>query len=203
MFFVNTARFGVRGARPRRIVGLHGRMPCAAPANCVCQEKTARCCVFREYSSLRCSRSPPSSIGMAGCHAQHQQTAFAKKKRHDVVFFVNTARFGVRGARPSVGLHGRMPSSVQARHVPTMKAPGVSRGIATPRRQFPSLLLRALRFRLAMPSSSYFARDGRFLLRSVRRRPSFVAGTLLSGSAAPSSWSPAEMPASLAQILSA
>jgi hypothetical protein len=37
---------------------------------------------------------------MAGCHAQHQQTAFAKKKRHDVVFFVNTARFGVRGACP-------------------------------------------------------------------------------------------------------
>jgi hypothetical protein len=33
---------------------------------------------------------------MAGCHAGHQQTAFAKKKRHDVVFFVNTARFGVR-----------------------------------------------------------------------------------------------------------
>jgi hypothetical protein len=25
---------------------------------------------------------------MAGCHAPHQQTAFAKKKRHDVVFFV-------------------------------------------------------------------------------------------------------------------
>jgi hypothetical protein len=37
---------------------------------------------------------------MAGCHAQHQQTAFAKKKQHDAVFFVNTARFGVRGARP-------------------------------------------------------------------------------------------------------
>jgi hypothetical protein len=37
---------------------------------------------------------------MAGCHAQHQQTAFAKKKRQDVVFFVNTAHFGVRGARP-------------------------------------------------------------------------------------------------------
>jgi len=25
---------------------------------------------------------------MARCHAQHQQTAFAKKKRQDVVFFV-------------------------------------------------------------------------------------------------------------------
>jgi hypothetical protein len=25
---------------------------------------------------------------MAGCHAQYQQTAFAKKKRQDVVFFV-------------------------------------------------------------------------------------------------------------------
>jgi hypothetical protein len=37
---------------------------------------------------------------MAGCHAQHQQTAFAKQKRQDVVFCVNTARFGVRGARP-------------------------------------------------------------------------------------------------------
>ncbi len=45
---------------------------------------------------------------MAGCHAQHQQTAFAKKKSHDAMFFVNTARFGVRGARPP-GLHGRMP----------------------------------------------------------------------------------------------
>jgi hypothetical protein len=29
---------------------------------------------------------------MAGCHAQHQQTAFAKKKSHDAIFFVNTAR---------------------------------------------------------------------------------------------------------------
>jgi hypothetical protein len=29
---------------------------------------------------------------MAGCHAQHQQTAFAKKKSHDAMFFVNTAR---------------------------------------------------------------------------------------------------------------
>jgi hypothetical protein len=38
--------------------------------------------------------------GVAGCEAQHQQTAFAKKKQHDAVFFVNTARFGVRGARP-------------------------------------------------------------------------------------------------------
>jgi hypothetical protein len=28
---------------------------------------------------------------MAGCHAQHQQTAFAKKKRQEVVFFVKTA----------------------------------------------------------------------------------------------------------------
>ena len=27
---------------------------------------------------------------MAGCHAQHQQTAFAKKKSHDAMFFVNT-----------------------------------------------------------------------------------------------------------------
>jgi hypothetical protein len=39
-------------------------------------------------------------VGVAGCHAQHQQTAFAKKKQHDAVFFVNTARSGVRGARP-------------------------------------------------------------------------------------------------------
>jgi hypothetical protein len=37
---------------------------------------------------------------MAGCHAQHRQTAFAKQKRQDVVFCVKTARFGVRGARP-------------------------------------------------------------------------------------------------------
>jgi hypothetical protein len=29
--------------------------------------------------------------GMAGCHAQYQQTAFAKKKQHDAVFFVKTA----------------------------------------------------------------------------------------------------------------
>jgi hypothetical protein len=36
----------------------------------------------------------------AGCEAQHRQTAFAKKKRQDVVFFVNTARSGVRGACP-------------------------------------------------------------------------------------------------------
>jgi hypothetical protein len=28
---------------------------------------------------------------MAGCHASHQQTAFAEKKQHDAVFFVNTA----------------------------------------------------------------------------------------------------------------
>jgi len=28
---------------------------------------------------------------MAGCHAQHQQTAFAKQKRQDVVFCVKTA----------------------------------------------------------------------------------------------------------------
>jgi hypothetical protein len=28
---------------------------------------------------------------MAGCQAQHQQTAFAKKKSHDAMFFVNTA----------------------------------------------------------------------------------------------------------------
>jgi hypothetical protein len=27
---------------------------------------------------------------MAGCHAQHQQTAFAKKKQHDAVFFVKS-----------------------------------------------------------------------------------------------------------------
>jgi hypothetical protein len=39
-------------------------------------------------------------MGMAGCHAQHQQTAFAKKKSHDAMFFVKTVRFGVRGARP-------------------------------------------------------------------------------------------------------
>jgi hypothetical protein len=41
----------------------------------------------------------------AGCEAQHQQTAFAKRwlrtgirlsRRQDVVFFVNPARFGVR-----------------------------------------------------------------------------------------------------------
>jgi len=32
----------------------------------------------------------------AGCEARHRQTAFAKKKRHDVVFFVNKARCGVR-----------------------------------------------------------------------------------------------------------
>ena len=38
----------------------------------------------------------------AGCEAQHQQTAFAKQKRQDVVFCVKTARYGVRGARPSV-----------------------------------------------------------------------------------------------------
>jgi hypothetical protein len=34
---------------------------------------------------------PATQDGMAGCHAQHRQTAFAKKKRHDVVFFVKTA----------------------------------------------------------------------------------------------------------------
>jgi hypothetical protein len=28
---------------------------------------------------------------MARCHPQHQQTAFAKKKQHDAVFFVITA----------------------------------------------------------------------------------------------------------------
>ena len=51
---------------------------------------------------------PATQDGMAGCHAQHRQTAFAKRPlrtgirlsgRHDVVFFVNTApqhleRFG-------------------------------------------------------------------------------------------------------------
>ena len=31
-----------------------------------------------------------SKTCFVGCEAQHQQTAFAKKKRHDVVFFVNT-----------------------------------------------------------------------------------------------------------------
>jgi hypothetical protein len=39
-------------------------------------------------------------IGVAGCHAQHRQTAFAKQKWQDAMFCVNTARFGVRGARP-------------------------------------------------------------------------------------------------------
>jgi len=28
--------------------------------------------------------------GFAGCEAKHQQTAFAKKKQHDDVFFVKT-----------------------------------------------------------------------------------------------------------------
>jgi hypothetical protein len=37
---------------------------------------------------------------MAGCHAQHQRPAVAKKKQQDAVFVVKTARFGVRGARP-------------------------------------------------------------------------------------------------------
>jgi len=32
----------------------------------------------------------------AGCEAQHQQTAFAKQKRQDVVFCVNTARLPFR-----------------------------------------------------------------------------------------------------------
>jgi len=32
------------------------------------------------------------SICMAGCHAQYQQTVFAKKKRHDVAILFGTAR---------------------------------------------------------------------------------------------------------------
>jgi hypothetical protein len=34
---------------------------------------------------------PATQDGMAGCHAQHRQTAFAKRKRQDVVFRVKTA----------------------------------------------------------------------------------------------------------------
>ena len=38
----------------------------------------------------------------AGCEAQHQQTAFAKKKSHDAMFFVNTdAEEPVGGTRRS------------------------------------------------------------------------------------------------------
>jgi hypothetical protein len=36
----------------------------------------------------------------AGCEAQQQQTAFAKRKWQDAMFRVKTARFGVRGASP-------------------------------------------------------------------------------------------------------
>jgi hypothetical protein len=42
---------------------------------------------------------------MAGCHAQHQQTAFAKKKQHDAVFFVNTAT-------PALGTWPAPPSPI-------------------------------------------------------------------------------------------
>jgi hypothetical protein len=40
----------------------------------------------------RASADPGSPHGcFAGCEAQHQQTAFAKKKQQDAVFFVKTA----------------------------------------------------------------------------------------------------------------
>jgi hypothetical protein len=66
-------------------------MRSAAPANCVCQEKTAGCCVFREDSSSSFRRSRLAEACFAGCEAQHQQTVFAKKKQQDAVFFVKTA----------------------------------------------------------------------------------------------------------------
>jgi hypothetical protein len=43
----------------------------------------------------------------AGCESQHQQTAFAKKKRHDVVFFVKPAPRASADPRLSVGLAQR------------------------------------------------------------------------------------------------
>jgi hypothetical protein len=40
----------------------------------------------------RASADPGSADDwFAGCESQHQQTTFAKKKRHDVVFFVKQA----------------------------------------------------------------------------------------------------------------
>jgi hypothetical protein len=67
------------------------RMRSAAPANCVCQEKTAGCCVFREDSSSSFRRSRLAEACFAGCEVQHQQAVFAKKKQQDAVFFVKTA----------------------------------------------------------------------------------------------------------------
>jgi hypothetical protein len=76
------------------------------------QPRSAVPCSFGESSNARRASADPGSAKrsaaaagpsppwmrvfkaacMAGCHAQHQQTAFAKKKSHDAMFFVNTAR---------------------------------------------------------------------------------------------------------------
>ncbi len=43
----------------------------------------------------------PALLGcMAGCHAQHQQTAFAKQKWQDAMFCVNTAPLYDSRVRP-------------------------------------------------------------------------------------------------------
>jgi hypothetical protein len=45
----------------------------------------------RNSNARRASADPGSVYDcFAGCEAQHQQTAFAKKKQQDAVFFVKT-----------------------------------------------------------------------------------------------------------------
>jgi hypothetical protein len=73
-------------------------MPCAAPANCVCQEKIARRDVFREYSSssirrsrlrhsTRCSSRPVASLDegfKSGLHGLPGLSPVDKKPRTEV-----------------------------------------------------------------------------------------------------------------------
>ena len=63
-----------RGGRMlRRLYRLPGRMPGAAPANCVCQEKIARCDVFREVSTTAPARSGRPQAGRSRCRCRDRR----------------------------------------------------------------------------------------------------------------------------------